>query len=222
MQCLSIAMRCHERSAMARPEETNEGRRLSKSKRISQSSSKPTIHRSKHAPAESLLKRPVSRVREISGLENPKNFSLHTDIRFDPAYGVADRTKARKDYAFLDEYRKTEIATMRAALNNKALDESSREEIKFRIQLLQSRLDTLKNRDLELQIIQSHKREQMTKVNSGTQAAPFYLKKSDQRRLVQKAKFDLLKALQREKVMERKRKRRLGKEFKQLEFNRPS
>lgn len=45
------------------------------------------------------------------------------------------------------------------------------------------------------------------------------MKKSEKRKVVQKWKFDHMKAKQREKVMERKRKKRLGKEFKQFEFH---
>lgn len=181
--------------------------------------------RNKHAPAESLSKRRVSRIREIPGLQDPKLSTLHTDIRFDPAYGESDLQKTRKNYAFLDEYRKSEIDSMRNVLRDKKskafLGERDREDLQLKIQSLQSRLDTMKNRDLELQILRDHKREQLSSVQRGEQANPYYLKKSDQRRLVQKAKFDLMKASQREKVMERKRKKRLGKEFRLLEFNQP-
>lgn len=181
--------------------------------------------RSKHAPAESLSKRRVSRIREIPGLQDPKLSTLHTDIRFDPAYGESDLQKTRKNYAFLDDYRKSEIDSMRNVLRDKKsksfLGERDRDDLQLKIQSLQSRLDTMKNRDLELQILRDHKREQLNSVQRGEQANPYYLKKSDQRRLVQKAKFDLMKASQREKVMERKRKKRLGKEFRLLEFNQP-
>lgn len=178
--------------------------------------------KNKHAPSESSSKKPVSRIREIPGLKQKKDTTLYTDIRFDSAYGKADWDRIRKDYAFLDEYRQKEIEQMRGILNNKKerskLSDNEIEDLKFKIQSLQSRLDTLKNRDLSNKILKDHKREQMAKMRKGEQVNPYFLKKSEQRKMIQKAKFESLKSSQREKVMERKRKRRLGKEFRAMEF----
>lgn len=181
-----------------------------------------TKSKNKHAPAESSSKRPVSKVREIPGLKSAKETTLYSDVRFDAAYGKADWNRIRKDYAFLDEYRQSEIKQMQSVLKDKKqvlkLSQREVEDLKFEIQSLQSRLDTLKNRDLANKIVGDHKKEQMEKTRRGEQVNPYFLKKSEQRKMIQKAKFENLRAGQREKVMERKRKRRLGKEFKQLEF----
>lgn len=176
--------------------------------------------RSKHAPTESSTKRPVSRIREIEGLPSNKESLLYTDIRFDAAYGKADLGQIRKNYAFLDEYRKDEIAQMQNILKDKkkVLSEREEEDVRQKMQSLKSRLDTMKNRDLETKILKEHKRGQLAKFKLGEQANPYFLKRSDKRKLIQKAKFDGMKNSQREKVMERKRKKRLGKEFRQLEF----
>lgn len=179
--------------------------------------------KSKHAPSESSSKRPVSKVREIQGLNLRGESTLHTDIRFDPAYGEADLSRTRKDYAFLDEYRQSEIGSMEKMLKDRKstelLGEREVGDLKFKLQSLKSRLDTMKNKDLETQILADHKKQQLLSFKSGAQTHPYFLKRSDQRKLVQKAKFDTMKGSQREKVMERKRKRRLGKEFKRMEFN---
>lgn len=178
--------------------------------------------RNKHAPAESSAKKPVSRIREIPGLEKKNQSSLYSDVRFDAAYGKADFDRIRKDYAFLDDYRREEIKQLQAVLGDKKqrskLSEREVDDIKMKIQSLQSRLDALKNRDLSNKIIKDHKKQQIEKVKSGEQTNPYFLKKSEQRKMMQKAKFDTLKKSQRDKVMERKRKRRLGKEFRELEF----
>lgn len=178
--------------------------------------------KNKHAPAESSSKRPVSRIREIPGLKLKKDTTLYTDVRFDAAYGKPNYDRVRNDYAFLDEYRRNEVKQMQNLLNNKKerakLSQHEVEDLKFKIQSLQSRLDTLKSRDLGNKIIKDHKKEQMGKMRRGEQVNPYFLKKSEQRKMLQKAKFDNLKSSQREKVMERKRKRRLGKEFKAMEF----
>lgn len=179
-----------------------------------------TKKRGKHAPTESSTKRPVSRIREIPGLPSNKESLLHTDIRFDAAYGKADLAKIRKNYAFLDEYRKDEITQMEAILKDKKkiLSEREKDHMRQNMQSLKSRLDTMKNRDLETKILKEHKQGQIAKFKLGEQANPYFLKRSDKRKLIQKAKFDSMKNSQREKVMERKRKKRLGKEFRQLEF----
>lgn len=145
---------------------------------------------------------------------------MHTDIRFDAAYGKADLAKARKDYAFLDEYRKQEIANMESLLKDKKskLNDDEREEIKLQLQSLKSRMDTLKNRDLENNILSNYKKQQMESFKEGKVNKPYFLKRSDKRKILQKTKFDSMKPKQREKAMERKRKKRLGKEFRQLEF----
>mmetsp|Transcript_3993 Transcript_3993/g.4425 ORF Transcript_3993/g.4425 Transcript_3993/m.4425 type:complete len:304 (-) Transcript_3993:699-1610(-) len=174
--------------------------------------------KNKHAPSEASSKRPVSKIRDIGGLENK---TMYRDIRFDPAYGKANLDEVRKNYSFLDDYRQQEVQEMEQVLKkDKNLSQFNKQKLEFKIQSLKSRLDTLNNRDLENKILSEHKKEQLAKFKSGKQANPFFLKKSDKRKLIQKAKFDNMKASQREKVMERKRKRRLGKEFKELEFNR--
>lgn len=178
--------------------------------------------KNKHAPSESSSKRPVSKIREIPGLKSQKESTLYNDIRFDAAYGKADWNRIRKDYAFLDEYREKEIRGMRSMLKDAKtrlkMSQRDIEETEMLIKSLQSRLDTLKNRDLANKIVGDHKRDQNNKMRKGEQVNPYYLKKSEQRKMIQKAKFDTMKASQREKVMERKRKRRLGREFRELEF----
>ncbi|KAI5968219.1 RRP36 [Candida margitis] len=176
--------------------------------------------RSKHAPAEASSKRPVSRIRDIQGLPSRKSQTLHTDIRFDAAYGKADLNQARKNYAFLDDYRKQEIQNMEQILKDKKskLDEEEKDEIRLQLQSLKSRMDTLKNRDLENQVLKEYKKKQYQNVKEGKSSQPHFLKRGDKRKILQKAKYDSMKPKQREKAMERKRKRRLGKEFRQLEF----
>lgn len=178
--------------------------------------------RSKHGPSELSAKKPVGVVREIPGLESKKDSLLYTDIRFDAAYGKADLQTARKNYAFLDDYRKQEIKNMEEILRDKKrhnyLTEGQEQELRNKLQILKSRMDTLRNRDLEHNILEEHKRTQQQAVREGKQVNPYFLKKSEQRKILQKAKFDSMKGKQREKVMERKRKKRLGKEFRQMEF----
>lgn len=180
-----------------------------------------TKRRGKHAPAVALTKKKPPKVRQIHGLEiNPKynDNSLYTDIRFDTAYGKADLQRARKNYAFLDDYRALEIKDLEGLLaKSHMLLDRERQEIEYKVQSLRSRLDTLKNRDLEDQIISEHKRKLNEGYKLGKLARPFFLKNSEKKKLLQKAKFESMSARQRERVVERKRKKRLGREMRELE-----
>ncbi|KAI3405001.2 RRP36 [Candida oxycetoniae] len=185
--------------------------------KVSTSTKKKT---SKHAPAVSSSKKPVSKIREIPGLPSRKTHTLYKDIRFDAAYGKADLNQARKNYAFLDDYRRDEISKMEDILKDKKskLNQHEREEIERQLQSLKSRMDSLKNRDIENSILSEYKKKQYQNVKNGSATQPYFLKRSEQRKILKKAKYDSMKPRQREKAMERKRKKRLGKEFRQLEF----
>ncbi|KAK5961136.1 rRNA-processing protein RRP36 PWA37_001665 [Arxiozyma heterogenica] len=177
--------------------------------------------RHKHAPVESSSKKPVSKIRQIPGLEIPlkQNSKLYGDIRFNKALGGVntDKSVIRRRYQFLDEYREKEIAEMEALLEDRKflnkISDQEREDMERKVKSMKSRLQSIKNKELENKIIRDYERE----MNSNNKSR-YYLKKSEKRKIIQKWKFDHMKAKQREKVMERKRKKRLGKEFKQFEF----
>lgn len=177
--------------------------------------------KSKHAPIEQSSKKRVPRVRNIPGLEIPRNkrSNLYQDIRFDKSTGKAlDSSIIRKRYQFLDEYREKEIDELQKLLQDRKflskIDQGEREEMEQRLKSMKSRLQSMKNKDLEREILKEYEND-MNKNNN----TRYHLKKSEKRKVVQKWKFDHMKAKQREKVMERKRKKRLGKEFKQFEFH---
>lgn len=167
----------------------------------------------KHAPTESSVKRPVSVVRPIPGLvAKPSEPSLlYQDVRFETALGKADYKKARKAYAFLDEYREQEIENMENIMKNKELtsrmSSEELEDLKYRLQSTKSRLESLKSKDRESTVLKQHLKE----------TGKTFLKRSDKRRLIQKDRFENMSSGQRTKAMERKRKRKLGKEMRAFE-----
>lgn len=178
--------------------------------------------RHKHAPVESSSKKPVSKIRPIPGLEIPSKQSskLYGDIRFNKALGGVntDESVIRRRYQFLDEYREKEIAEMEELLEDrkflKKISDQEREDMERKVKSMKSKLQSIRNKELENKIIKDYERE----INSKNKSK-YHLKKSEKRKIIQKWKFDHMKAKQREKVMERKRKKRLGKEFKQFEFH---
>ncbi|EDO16568.1 hypothetical protein Kpol_1064p50 [Vanderwaltozyma polyspora DSM 70294] len=183
-------------------------------------SKKKNKSRHKHAPTEHSSKKRVSKIRKIPGLETsrPKS-NLYTDIRFDKSTGDdIDVNSIRKRYAFLDEYRQKEIDELEGMLKDRKfvnkLGDREYEDMQGNLKSMKSRLQTVKNRDLESKVIKEYEE----KINMGNKNR-YHLKESEKRKVLQKWKFDHMKAKQREKVMERKRKKKLGKEFKQFEFH---
>lgn len=176
--------------------------------------------RHKHAPTEQSSKRRVSKIRKIDGLNDKRHgSSLYGDIRFEKSTGRAtDQSVVRRRYAFLDEYREKEISDLEGLLHDRKfvnkLNDREREDMEGDLKSMKSKLQSIKNQDLEKNIIKEYE----DNMNEGNQTR-FHLKKADKRKVIQKWKFDHMKARQREKVMERKRKKRLGKEFKQFEFH---
>lgn len=147
------------------------------------------------------------------------NENLYQDIRFDKSLGKAeDYESIRKRYQFLDEYRQKEISELSRLLNDRKfvnkISERERDEMQEKLTSMRSKLQTLKNRDLDRKILKDYE----TEINKGNKTK-YHLKESEKRKVIQKYKFDHMKAKQREKVMDRKRKKRLGKEFKQFSFH---
>jgi ribosomal RNA-processing protein 36 len=175
--------------------------------------------RNKHAPTESSSKKPVSWIRGPTAETSQKSSSLYQDIRFDTAYGKADLQKARKNYAFLNEYRESEVREMRDQLqHHPGLNDRNKQDLRRQIQQTESRLRTFKDRDFEMQVLQDYKK----KVKSGEIKGPLHLKRSDQRKLILSEKFKVMKSKDVNKALERKRKRNTAKERKLMPSERRS
>lgn len=177
--------------------------------------------RLKHAPSEASSKKRVSVIRPIPGLTMTKSGAdsasrdsrLYRDIRFDSTYGKPNEDRVREDYAFLDEYRKEEIAELTAQL--KKTDESwKRSQIQTQIQSLQSKLKTLEKRDFRKKVLNDHRQQQRDQAKDGKN--PYYLKRSDQRKLVLTEQFKTMKKKDIDRAIERRRKKVTGKEKKDM------
>lgn len=190
----------------------------------------------KHAPAESSTRKRVSVVRDIPGLEPVRRAGAvgdADDVRFDTALGAADLSQARKNYAFLDEYRRDEVAALKEVLreaeaaeraNQRAesgggdddrvtlptLSEYKKRDLKRKIQSLEGQLRTMKARDFETGVVARYKHE----VKSGAREGPLHLKRSDKRKLVLAEKYKVMKRKDVDKAVERKRKRNTARERK--------
>ncbi|OLN84415.1 rRNA biogenesis protein RRP36 [Colletotrichum chlorophyti] len=165
---------------------------------------------SKHAPTEMSSKKPVSRRREVIAVPKMEV----RDPRFDPLSGPVDEAKARKAYAFLDEYRKDEMAQLRAEIK-KTKDQAKKEEMKRVLLSMESKMKARERKDRERDVIAEHKRREKELVKQGKQ--PFFLKKSEQKKRFLMDQFAGMKKKQIDRTIERKRKKVVGRERKELD-----
>jgi ribosomal RNA-processing protein 36 len=180
-----------------------------------QSSTKPKVKRSsKHAPTEVSSKRMVTRKREVVSM----NVVAPRDPRFSAATtGDVDERRARKAYAFLDEYRDSEMTQLRAAMKKtKSVEE--KEEIARTLKSMQGRKEAQAKRDAEQELIAQHRRQEKELVAQGK--TPFYLKKSEQKKQLLLDRFAGMKKKEIDRSIERRRKKLTSRERKNMPIGR--
>ena len=174
---------------------------------------RPEKRSSKHAPTEMTSKKPVSRKREFDTIAKPQV----RDPRFDPTINSTpgyDEFRAKKAYAFLDEYRASEMVELRAELK-KTRDPHERQRIERLLMSMESKKKSEDRKTRERNIIVEHRRAEKELVQQGKQ--PFYLKKSEQKKRLLTEQFKGMKRRQVDKSIERRRKKVATRERIELE-----
>ena len=157
----------------------------------------------------------MSRRREVVSLPEVRRAAAR-DPRFDPvAAGRLDEAKARKAYAFLEEYRDREIADLKAQLK-KTKDVSQKEGIKKEIMSMESRKKARRAKEDEEKLLAEHKKKEKELVAQGKK--PFYLKKSEQKKQLLTNRYESMSKGQVDKSIQRKRKKVAGREKKELDY----
>ncbi|KAM0518644.1 hypothetical protein ACHAPE_004408 [Trichoderma viride] len=164
---------------------------------------------SKHAPQEMSSKKPVSRRREI--LIDPRRKAR--DPRFEALTGTLDEAKVAKNYAFLDEYRESEMADLRAQIK-KTKDVTAKEDLKRQLLSMESKKKARQKKEDEAKLLQEHRKKEKELVAQGKQ--PFYLRKSEQKKQLLMNRYADMSKGQVDKAIERKRKKVSSKEKKEL------
>lgn len=170
----------------------------------------PHARSSKHAPAVQSSKRMVSRKRKIVEVKKP----VFRDPRFENISGSRpDDNTIDKRYSFLKDYRASEIADLRTAIKK---SKSEDEKLRLRKQLLsmESQEHTRKRKEEQQDVVREHKKREKELVKEGKQ--PFYLKKSEQKKIALVDRFQNMKSKQRDKVIERRRKKTTAKERRNM------
>lgn len=166
---------------------------------------------SKHAPAELSSKKAVSRKREIVSTTKLE----HRDPRFEPLSGPTDETKTKRKYAFLDAYRDDEMKQLKETIRQtKASDEAAKAALKRALLSMESKKKARAAKEQQQEIVRTHRAKEKESIRQGKK--PFYLKRSEQKKLALVERFKGLKGKQVERMMERKRKKKAGKERKNM------
>ncbi|KAF2845389.1 DUF947-domain-containing protein [Plenodomus tracheiphilus IPT5] len=176
----------------------------------SDSDAQPKARSSKHAPAVQSSKRMVSRKRKVVDVKKP----VFRDPRFDPVAGPPpDEHTFDKRYSFLNDYRSAEIADLRSTIK-KSKNESEKERLKKKLLSMESQQKARENKEKQQDVIREHKKKEKELVKDGKK--PFFLKKSEQKKIVLIDRFQNMKSKQREHVIERRRKKVTAKERRNM------
>jgi ribosomal RNA-processing protein 36 len=160
-------------------------------------------------PAEISAKKPVSRFRNV--IETKRKF---VDPRFNDLCGELRPEIFNTAYAFIDEYKKDDLATLNEAYQ-KEQDEDRKEELRLYIQKERDAISRREHRLLVDKKISAAKKQELSAVRQGK--TPYYLKKSKIRELELEAKYDQLKSKGRlSSYLEKRRKSNASKDRRWL------
>ncbi|KAF9137572.1 rRNA biogenesis protein rrp36 [Mortierella sp. GBA39] len=161
----------------------------------------------KNRPMEIGSKKPVGRYRQVVEVASAKR----RDPRFDSLSGKLDNDLFEKSYSFLKDYQVDEMKKLKE-LVKKERDPDMKDKLQNQLSRMIDRQATEAAQKRRQEIKRDHKRKEKELVLKGKN--PFFLKKSDQKKLELIDKFKHLsespKALAR--AMEKRRKRNSAKE----------
>lgn len=176
-----------------------------------ESQNKKAHRASKHAPTEQSSKFTVSRKRTVVFV--PK--STARDPRFDPLTGPLNEDAIKKKYAFLNDYRKSELSELRSVLKtNKKLSELEQESLRKVILSIESKQKAADAKEKEKEILREHRKQEKDLVKKGKK--PFYLKKSEVKKQALVKKFEGMKGKEKDRAIERRRRKLAARERRKM------
>lgn len=194
---------------------------------------------SKHAPTSMPSNRPVTRKRII--IEN--NAPAPRDPRFMSVGGPApDAQVLSNKYSFLRDYRTSEMEELRTAIK-KTKNEEQKEKLKRKLLSMESQAKAEQAKERDQKIIREHRKKEKEAIEQGKK--PFYLKKcefffffcpcyslsfssnarsianislftAEQKKLALVDKFNSMKGKERERAIEKRRRKLSGREKKAM------
>ncbi|KJX94685.1 pre-rRNA processing protein [Zymoseptoria brevis] len=165
---------------------------------------------SKHAPGAQSSKYQVTRKRVV--VDVPKR--VIRDPRFDALQQHSAHTgDSEKAYSFLRDYQKSEMDELRAAIR-KTKNEDDKQVLRRKLNSMENKLKAKESKESQQEVLRKHRREERAKVEQGK--TPFYLKQKDIKEQALVEKFKGMKSKDREKLIEKRRKKEGQKEKKRM------
>ncbi|XP_075904932.1 ribosomal RNA processing protein 36 homolog [Nelusetta ayraudi] len=165
----------------------------------------------KNRPMEISAKRPVPVLRQVVTARKP----MFRDPRFDDLSGEYKPEIFEKTYKFIDDIRSREKHLVQKKLKKLKTNGQRREELSFLLKRMENQERAKKNREEQRERELQFKRQQRERANQG--AAPFFLKKSDKRKLQLAQKYEELKKSGKlDNFLSKKRKRNAGKDRRKM------
>ncbi|KAG7380102.1 rRNA biogenesis protein rrp36 [Phytophthora pseudosyringae] len=183
----------------------------------------PARRANKNQPLELGSKRAVGRFRQVVDVKTRRVL----DPRFEAQSGRLNEDLFNKSYAFLDEYKQSELQALKQQLR-KSKSATKKEELKHEIALRRQEMTEKKKQETIKSALTKRKREEREAVASGKGA--FYLKvccwlqvlvamgkRKDKKKVELQAKFhDLQETGRLSKFMAKKRKKNANKDHRWL------
>ncbi|EER40390.1 conserved hypothetical protein [Histoplasma capsulatum H143] len=220
--------------------EHDQGQGLSEfQKHLASNAKKPpqklTHRTSKHAPTIQSSRHAVSRKRTIlEPLAVPKprdprfdSVVLSHSTNGDPSTAANADIHARNNYAFLNHYRTDEIAELRkqvSALQTKKKkterDDHEIVRLKREITSMSDRQRAFERKEMEREVLVQHRRREKELIREGKKSQPYFLKKGEVKREVIAKRFTEMSGKEKQRALERRRKKVAGKERKEMPWGR--
>lgn len=171
----------------------------------------PTKSRtSKHAPGAQSTRHQVTRRRVV--VDVPKR--VVRDPRFDALQQHNAHTgNSEKAYSFLRDYQKAEMDELRAAIK-RTKNEDDKDVLRRKLGSMDNKLKAKDAKERQQEILRRHRKEEREKIQQGK--TPYYLKQKDIKEQALVEKFKGMKSKDREKLIEKRRKKEGQKEKKRM------
>jgi ribosomal RNA-processing protein 36 len=173
----------------------------------------PDHRSSKHAPTELSSKKAVSRKRTVVAVPTVQA----RDPRFSAVSGFVDTEKIKNKYAFLNDYRASEIAELKTQMRA-AKDDAAKEELKQQIRRMEDRERARLREDEKQAVVREHRKKEREMIGQGKK--PYYLKEGEVKKAVLVKRFEGMSERKVERVIEKRRKKKTGKERRNMPFGR--
>jgi ribosomal RNA-processing protein 36 len=159
-------------------------------------------------------------VESLPGAAKPR------DPRFDPAVlsHSAATTKqnpaaTNKAYAFLDDYRASEIKQLQEQFAQ-TKDAAEKADLKRAITSATDRQRALDHKKHKQKVLSDHRKRERQMMRQGQKSRPWFLKKSDLKRELLVKKYDSMGTREKSKALLRRRKKLASKERKDMPWSR--